>query len=153
VAGSVAEGLFLEDFTEGSVIDTPGFTMTEASIIEFASRFDPQPFHIDREAAGRSMFEGLVASGFHTLCVSFRLFTQTAVLVNNMGGPGLDDVRWHVPVRPGDTIRVRVTVAEARPSRSKPDRGIIKWRFETLNQRGEVVMTALSLSFMKRRET
>ena len=148
----MTDGLFLEDFAEGRVIDTPGFTMTEASIVEFASRFDPQPFHIDREAAERSMFEGLVASGFHTLCVSFRLFTQTAVLANNMGGPGLDDVRWHVPVRPGDTIRVRVTVAEARPSRSKPDRGIIKWRFETLNQHGEIVMTALSLSFMKRRE-
>jgi acyl dehydratase len=148
----VADGLFFEDFSPGRVFDTPGITLTEASIIEFASRYDPQPFHIDVEAGARSMFQGLAASGFHTLCLSFRLFTQLALLGNNLGGPGLDDVQWHKPVRPGDTIRCRVTVAEARPSSSKPDRGIITWRFETLNQHGEVVMTALSYSFMKRRE-
>jgi acyl dehydratase len=148
----VSDGLFFEDFTPGRVFDTPGITLTEAAIIEFAARYDPQPFHLDREAAGRSIFEGLVASGFHTLCLSFRLFTQLAVLTNNLGGPGLDDVRWHKPVRPGDTIRCRVTVAERRESSSKPDRGIITWRFETFNQRDEVVMTAFSLSFMKRRE-
>jgi acyl dehydratase len=148
----VDDGLFYEDFTEGRVFDTPGVTVTEAAIIAFAHQYDPQPFHLDREAAGRSIFEGLVASGFHTLCLSFRLFTQLAVLRNNMGGPGLDEVRWPRPVRPGDTIRCRVTVAERRASSSRPDRGIITWRFETLNQRDEVVMTAFSISFMRKRE-
>jgi acyl dehydratase len=148
----VDDGLFYEDFTEGRVFDTPGVTVTEAAIIAFAHQYDPQPFHLDREAAGRSIFEGLVASGFHTLCLSFRLFTQLAILGNNMGGPGLDEVRWPRPVRPGDTIRCRVTVAERRASSSRPDRGIITWRFETLNQRDEVVMTAFSISFMRKRE-
>ncbi len=149
----MADGLFFEDFTQGRVFDTPGITLTEASIIDFASRYDPQPFHLDVLAAERSMFKGLAASGFHTLCLSFRLFTQLAILTNNLGGPGLDDVRWLIPVRPGDTIRCRVTVAERRESKSKPDRGIITWLFETMNQHDEVVMTARSLSFVKRRES
>jgi acyl dehydratase len=150
--GWSVDGLYFEDFPQGRVFDTPGITLTEAAIIDFASRYDPQPFHLDREAAAQSMFEGLVASGFHTLCLSFRLFTQLNLLPNNLGGPGLDGVRWLKPVRPGDTIRCRVTVAEARPSSSKPDRGIITWGFETLNQDGAVVMTALSMSFLKRRK-
>ena len=148
----MTDGLYFEDFPPGRVFDTAGITVTEAAIVDFAARYDPQPFHLDREAAAGSIFGGLVASGFHTLCLSFRLFTQLNVLSSNLGGPGLDDVRWLKPVRPGDTIRARVTVAEARRSSSKPDRGIITWQFETSNQRGEVVMTALSMSFLKRRE-
>jgi acyl dehydratase len=145
------EGLFLEDFTEGRVFITPGITMTEAAIIDFAYRYDPQPFHLDREAAEQSIFGGLVASGFQTMSLSFRLFAQLGTLKNNLGGPGVDVVRWPKPVFPGDTIHCRVTVAEQRPSNSKSDRGIIRWRFETLNQQDEVVMTAEFISFMKRR--
>ena len=145
--------LYFEDFPQGRVFDTAGITVTEAAIIEFAHRYDPQPFHLDVEAARRSeIFGELVASGFQTLCLSFRLFTQLNILGNNLGGPGVDAVRWPRPVRAGDTIQCRVTVTEARPSRSKPDRGIITWGFETFNQHGEVVMTALSMSFLKRRE-
>lgn len=145
------DGLFLEDFTEGRVFITPGITFTEASIIEFAAMHDPQPFHLDREAAKQSIFGGLVASGFQTIALSFRLFAQLGTLKNNLGGPGLDQVRWPKPVYAGDTIHCRVTVGEQRPSKSRPDRGIIVWRFETLNQRDEVVMTADFISFMKKR--
>ncbi len=145
------DGLFFEDFTEGRVFVTQGITLTEAAIIEFAAMHDPQPFHLDREAAARSIFGGLVASGFQTIALSFRLFAQLGTLKNNLGGPGLDEVRWPRPVFAGDTIHCRVTVGDPRPSKSKPDRGIIVWRFETLNQRDEVVMTGNFISFMQRR--
>jgi acyl dehydratase len=145
-------GLFFEDFTEGRVFETPGITVTDAAIIEFAFKYDPQPFHLDRGAAQKSIFGGLVASGFQTMSLSFRLFAQTGALEHNLGGPGIDSLRWPQPVHEGDTIRCRVTVAEARASSSRPDRGIIKWGFETLNQKDEVVMTAIFISFMKRRE-
>jgi acyl dehydratase len=145
------EGLFFEDFTDGRVFITPGITLTEAAIIEFAAMHDPQPFHLDREAAEKSIFGGLVASGFQTMALSFRLFAQLGTLKNNLGGPGVDAIRWPRPVFAGDTIHCRVTVGDPRASKSKPDRGIIVWRFETLNQRDEVVMTGEFISFMKRR--
>jgi acyl dehydratase len=146
------DGLFFEDFHQGRVFDTPGVTVTDAAIIDFAFQYDPQPFHLDREAAKQSIFGGLCASGFQTMSLSFRLFAQLGVLKNNLGGPGVDELRWTQPVYEGDTIHCRVTVAEQRASSSKPDRGIIKWGFETLNQKNEVVMTATFISFMKRRE-
>ncbi len=146
------DGLFFEDFTQGRVFVTPGFTVTDSAIIEFAFKYDPQPFHLDREAAQHSIFGGLVASGFQTMALSFRLFAQTGALKNNLGGPGVDAIRWPMPVHEGDTIHCRVTVAEARASGSKRDRGIITWGFETLNQKDEIVMTAKFISFMKRRE-
>jgi acyl dehydratase len=145
------EGLFFEDFTEGRVFVTAGITMTEASIIEFAAMHDPQPFHLDKEAAQKSIFGGLVASGFQTMALSFRLFASLGTLKNNLGGPGVDAIRWPRPVFAGDTIHCRVTVTEPRASKSRPDRGILRWRFETLNQRDEVVMTGDFISFMKRR--
>jgi acyl dehydratase len=147
------DGLFFEDFTQGRVFDTPGITVTDTAIIDFAFKYDPQPFHLDREAAQHSIFGGLVASGFMTMSLSFRLFAQLGTLKNNLGGPGVDELRWPKPVYEGDTIRCRVVVAERRESSSKPDRGIIKWAFETLNQKSEVVMTATFISFMKRRES
>lgn len=144
--------LFFEDLTEGRAFETAGVTLTDAAIIDFAFQYDPQPFHLDREAAAQSIFGGLIASGFQTLCVSFRLFAQMgAVFKHNLGGPGADEVRWLKPVRAGDTIRCRVSVAEQRPSGSKPDRGSVKWRFETFNQHGELVMTAVLISIVRRR--
>ena len=148
----MVEDLYFEDFPLGRVFTTAGVTVTEAAIIDFAFRYDPQPFHLDRERAQGSIFGGLVASGLQTQCLSFRLFAQLGTLRNNLGGPGIDAIRWPRPVRPGDTIRCRVTVGEQRPSRSKPDRGTIRWDFETLNQNDEVVMTASFISFMRRRE-
>jgi len=146
------DGLFFEDFTEGRVFETGGYTVTDTAIIDFAFQYDPQPFHLDRGAAERSIFGGLCASGFQTMSLSFRLFFQTGALRNNLGGPGIDTLRWLKPVYEGDTIRCRVTVAEQRASSSKPDRGVIKWGVETLNQKDEVVMTAIFISFMQRRE-
>ena len=147
------DGLLFEDFTVGRQFVTPGVTVTDAAVIDFGFQYDPQPFHIDREAAKISIFGGLIASGFHTLALSFRLFSMLGTLKNNLGGPGLDDVRWLKPVFAGDTIHCRITVAAATPSRSKPDRGTLKWAFETLNHKSEVVMTATMLSFMRRRES
>lgn len=146
--------LWFEDFPDGAWFDTPGMTLTEASIIDFAQQYDPQSFHLDRDAAERSVFAGLIASGFQTLAISFRLFMQTGVIgACSMGGPAMDDLRWLRPVRPGDTLRCRVTAREPRPSRSRPDRGSLRWQFETFNQHGETVMTVTITSILAARPT
>ncbi|WP_293029684.1 MaoC family dehydratase [Natronococcus sp.] len=120
---------YYEDLTVGDVFETGGYTVTKEEIVEFAEQFDPQPFHVDEEAAAESMFGELVASGLHTLCLSVRLFVTDVVQgedgVANMGGLGMDDLRWHEPVRPGATLRVRVEVLEKNPSESRSDRGYV----------------------------
>ncbi|MDG5819058.1 MaoC family dehydratase [Natronococcus sp. A-GB7] len=120
---------YYEDLTVGDVFETGGYTVTKDEIVEFAEQFDPQPFHVDEEAAAESMFGELVASGLHTLCLSVRLFVTDVVQgengVANMGGLGMDDLRWHEPVRPGETLRVRVEVLEKTPSESRSDRGYV----------------------------
>ncbi|WP_394738995.1 MaoC family dehydratase [Natronococcus roseus] len=120
---------YYEDLTVGDVFETGGYTVTKEEIVEFAEQFDPQPFHVDEEAAAESMFGELVASGLHTLCLSVRLFVTDVVQgengVANMGGLGMDDLRWHEPVRPGETLRVRVEVLEKNPSESRSDRGYV----------------------------
>jgi len=134
--------MYFEDFKVGDEIVSPGTTLTEGQIIDFALQFDPQPFHMDVTAASQSIFGGLVASGFHTAALSFRLFSQTGALTDgSIGSPGLDELRWLKPVRPGDTIHVKATVLETRRSTSKPDRGVVKMSYTTLNQHGEPVMT------------
>ena len=144
--------LWFEDFTPGQVIETAGVTLTEGMIIEFALVYDPQPVHLDRTAAEDSIFGGLIASGFQTLALSFRLLTQTGVMARaGLGGPGMDEVRWLRPVRPGDTLRARVTVTEAKPSRSKPDRGAVLMDLASTNQAGETVLTAKLVTFMRKR--
>ncbi|TAD91416.1 MAG: MaoC family dehydratase [Alphaproteobacteria bacterium] len=149
----VLEGLYFDDLCEGMSWRTVGATLTEAEIIDFALKFDPQPFHIDTEAARtESIFGGLIASGFHTLALSFRLFMQSGVLrAASLGGPGMEDLRWLRPVHAGDTIRTIVTVHRMVPSRSKPDRGAVTWAFDVRNQRDETVMTARLTSLMTRR--
>lgn len=143
---------YFDDFSAGQVFVTPGMTLTEGEIINFAMMYDPQAFHVDKVAAQDSLFGGLIASGFQTLALSFRLFMNTAVPATaNMGGPGMDELRWLKPVRPGDTIKVRITVLSVTPSRSKADRGSIVWGFETLNQADDVVMTAKITSILRRR--
>lgn len=143
---------YFEDFAVGTLIRTGGATLTESEIIDFALKWDPQPFHVDREAAKDSLFGGIVASGFQTLTLAFRLFSQTNVIAAcSMGGPAMDEVRWTRPVFPGDTLSAMVEVAEARPSASKPDRGSIKWRFSVRNQHGQEVLTAFITSILRRR--
>lgn len=141
-------GAFFEDFATGARWRTGGYTFTEAAIQEFAFRYDPQPFHIDVEAAAASMYGGLIASGFQTLSVCFRLVYQTGVLVNNIGGRGLDELRWPLAVRPGDTIHVDVEVVSAKLS-SRPDRGNLLLRYVASNQRAETVLTATFLHVVR----
>lgn len=144
--------LWLEDFRVGRVFETRGCTLSEAQILEFAWAHDPQPFHIDKEAAAASPYGGLIASGFQTLLVAFRLFYQEKVInAASMGSPGMDELRWLAPVRPGDTISVRAEVLEQRPSRSRPDRGIAVLGYTVRNQRGEAVMTFKITHLLKAR--
>jgi acyl dehydratase len=148
----MAGDLYFEDFTVGREFRTDGTTVTESQILDFALAFDPQPFHMDLEAAKRSMFGGLIASGFHSMALTFRLFAQTRALAAcSLGSPGVDELRWLKPVRPGDTLRATVQVVEQRPSGSKPDRGIIRLHWTALNQRSEPVLTMTSMQLVKRR--
>lgn len=143
--------LYLDDLAVGQTFDTQGVTLTEAEIIDFAWRYDPQPFHLDAGAAARSPYGGLIASGFQSLAICFRLFVQSGRLhASSMGSPGIDELRWLAPVRPGDTLRARVEVIELRPSRSKPDRGIARLRYEARNQAGETVLSFIVNHLLRR---
>jgi acyl dehydratase len=144
--------MYFEDFQVGNRFESPGMTMTESAVIDFALRFDSQAFHMDVEAAKGSLYGGLIASGIHTIAVTFRLFLMTGVLTNNLGSPGFDELRWLLPVRPGDTLRAVGEVMEVRPHRSHPDRGIVRLRIATLNQRDETVQTIVCNLMIRRGE-
>lgn len=143
---------YLDDLQPGQTFRTGGLTLTEAEIIDFAWRYDPQPFHLDTGAAERSPYGGLIASGFQSLALCFRLFIQTGVLAqSSLGSPGIDELRWLAPVRPGDTLHSEIEVLEVRPSSSKPDRGIARLHYAAVNQRGETVMTFIIAHLLRRR--
>ena len=143
---------YLDDLTPGQRFTTPGLTLTEAEIIDFAWRYDPQSFHLDANAAADSPYGGLIASGFHTIAVCFRLFIQSGVFAqSSIGSPGLDELRWLAPVRPGDTLHSVVEVLDVRPSASKPDRGVARLRYTAVNQRGETVLSFIGNNLLKRR--
>ena len=143
---------YFEDFNKGERFVSGGMTLTEASIIEFARQWDPQPFHIDAEFAKKWQFGGLIASGLHTMCVTLRLWLDMGVLkACSLGSPGLGETQFPRPVRPGDTLRVVTDIVELRASQSKPDRGICRLRQVTINQRGEHVMEQETTVFLKRR--
>ena len=143
---------WLEDFHPGDVAEFGDYAMTEEEIRGFAGSYDPQVFHTDPEAAKASIYGGLIASGWHTVGVMMRLAVDNFIPANaSLGSPGIDELRWLQPVRPGDRLRVRITVQEVQPSRSKPDRGIVRLLMETLNQRGEVVMTVRGMNLYRRR--
>lgn len=133
---------YFDDFSVGEVFTSGGVTVTETAILDFALSYDPQPFHIDVNAAAEGPFAGLCASGFQTLALSFRVFYDANVInACSLGSPGFDELRWTAPVRPGDTLSVEARVRETRPSKSKPDRGILMLDFATRNQHGHTVMT------------
>lgn len=133
---------YLDDLVVGQTFKTNGLTLTEGDIIEFAWRYDPQPFHLDVQAAAQSPYGGLIASGFQSLGVCFRLFIQSGIfLESSIGSPGIDELRWLAPVRPNDTLHCEVEVLEVRPSKSKPDRGIARLKYQAKNQRQEAVLT------------
>ena len=143
---------YFEDFTPGDEIELGQHTITKESIIAFAREFDPQVFHLDEEAAKETIFGGLVASGWHTGSLAMRLFYEGVIKhVVSLGSPGIDELRWIKPVRPGDTLHGRMTVTECVPSRSKPDRGIVRSLLELRNQHGEVVVTIKGMSLLGRR--
>ena len=122
----------------------------EQEVIAFARQFDPQPFHLDKEQAEKSAFGGLIASGWHTASMTMRLIVDHYLSeVSSEGSPGIDELRWTRPVRPGDQLTVRITILDARHSRSRPDRGIVRSQTETLNQNGEVVMHLTSTIFVR----
>jgi acyl dehydratase len=144
--------LYFEDFPPGDVRESPSRPVTHDEIVAFARQFDPQPFHTDDEAARRTFYGGLLASGWHTAAILMRLLWETFLKdAASLGSPGVDEVRWIKPVRPGDTLRARFTVTEARPSQSRPDRGIVRSFSEVFNQHGEVVMTLRGLGLFARR--
>lgn len=143
---------YFEDWTPGDRVVAPGVTLTEAAIIDFALAYDPQPFHLDAQAASDSIYGGLIASGFQTVALCFRMFIQDGALrAASLGSPGIDELRWLAPVRPGDTLHTEVEVLETIPSRSKPDRGIVRFRYAALNQRGETVATFILNHLLLRR--
>jgi acyl dehydratase len=143
---------YFDDFAVGERFLTRGVTLTESLIIDFAMTYDPQPFHVDVEAARQSNYGGLIASGFHTLALGFRLVLETGIFRSaSMGSPGFDELRWLKPVRPGDTLRVEFEVMEKTPSRSKPDRGILRMAYRIKNQKDETVLTFLAMQLLKRK--
>jgi acyl dehydratase len=143
---------WFEDFAVGMALEIPGPVLTPESIMEFARRYDPQPFHVDEQAAKQSAYGGLIASGWHTVSLPIRMICDAYLLdAASLGSPGVNEVRWLKPVRPGDAIRLRMTVLEAKPSKSKPDRGTVILKSETRNQRGEAVQILTSKLIVPRR--
>jgi acyl dehydratase len=148
----LAENRYFEDYIPGAVFEFGEARVSEDEIVEFARRFDPQPMHIDPEAATRGHFGGLIASGWHTAAMMMRLVVDYFLPQEaSLGSPGIDELRWLQPVRPGDVLRVRVTVLETTRSRSRPDRGVIRGLMEVLNQRGEVVMSLKAMNIIAAR--
>ncbi|TAK41465.1 MAG: MaoC family dehydratase [Betaproteobacteria bacterium] len=144
--------LYWEDFTPGEVVDIGRHTFTEEEIIAFAVQFDPQPFHTDPQAARGTFYGGLIASGWHTCAVGMRLMVQSYIgRAASAGSPGVENIRWLGPVRPGDTIAYRRVIVETRPSGSRPGIGLVRSRSEAINQHGETVMTMEGWGLFRRR--
>ncbi len=143
---------YFEDFSPGQTIELGTYEFTAENIVAFASEYDPQPMHTDPEAARRSIYGGLIASGWHTAGAYMRLLVTGAMAATeSLGSPGLDRLRWLKPVRPGDVLTARFTVLETRTSESRPDRGIVRSRGEMVNSAGEVVMDVEAVNFFGRR--
>jgi len=143
---------YFEDYRPGATEEFGRRTVDAEEIVAFARQYDPQEFHVDARAAERSSFGGLVASGWHTAAMVMRMLVDHLLAPNCLGSPGVDEIRWLLPVRPGDVLSVRVAVTEARPSRSRPDRGTVYARVEALNQDSRAVMTMSVMFIARRRE-
>jgi len=139
-----------EDFVPGAVAEFGPIEIDEAEVIEFARQFDPQPIHTDPEAARTGPFGGLIASGWHTVSLVMRVLVDNYLARGaSLASPGVDELRWLQPVRPGDVLRVRATVAEARRSQSKPDRGLVRTKIEVLNQDELIVMSLMAMNLFR----
>ena len=143
---------YFEDFEPGQVSEAGPYVVSREEIIDFARRFDPQPFHLDEEAGRAMHFGGLVASGWHTAALSHKLLVEGMLKdAASLGSPGVDELRWLKPVRPGDALTLRMEVLELLPSRSKPDRGSIRCLFSLRNQHGDTVMSQRGIGMFARR--
>jgi acyl dehydratase len=150
-----AHGLrYFDDYVPGTTHDCGSVGVDQSEIVSFARKFDPQPLHVDPVAAASGPFGGVIASGWHTAGLVMRLIVDNYLSAEaSLGSAGLDELRWPHPVRPGDTLRVHVTVVEARRSQSKPDRGIVKTLIEAENQDGQTVLRATAINFLLLRPT
>ncbi|SHJ35654.1 Acyl dehydratase [Shimia gijangensis] len=143
--------MFFDDLPKGYVFETGRRVLALDEILEFAQKWDPQTFHLDEDAAQKGPFGGLIASGFHTIMVAFVLTLEAEVWREaSMGSPGMDNIRWAVPVRPGDELRARCTVLDSAPSKSRPDRGRVVIRTEILNQKDELVSEYTATHILRR---
>ncbi len=143
---------YWEDFKTGERENIGSVLVDKDEVVAFASRYDPQPFHVDEEAAGQSIYGGLIASGWHTCSMVMRLMCDSYLLESaSLGSPGIENVRWLRPVRPGDTLTAYRTIEQTRVSASRPDRGIVKTLWEVENQKGELVLTMSGIQFFLRR--
>ena len=133
---------YFEDYLVGEQISYGDYPVTEQEMLDFATRYDPQSFHLDKDAAKNSIYGGIIASGWLTGSIMMRLMADHFISPQaSMGSPGIDELRWHLPVRAGDRLKVTVTIVSARQSTSKPDRGIVQSVHEAFNQKGDRVMS------------
>ena len=145
--------LYWEDFLVGSVAEFGPRLVTREEIIAFAAEFDPQPMHMDEDFARATMLGGLAASGWHTCAIGMRMIADGFITNSeSIGSPGVDEVRWLKPVRPGDRLTLRRTILETRPLASRPEWGLVRFRFELFNQAGEKMMIQENVNFFGRRE-
>lgn len=145
--------LYFEDFKIGETLEMGRRVVDRDEVVTFAKAFDPQPFHVDEAAARDSFFGGLIASGWHTCAMVMRMMCDSYLLdAASLGSPGVDNIRWLKPVRPGDTIRATRTILDARTSKSKPDIGIVQSRWEVFNQHDELVMTMEGIGMFRVRD-
>ena len=144
---------YWEDFYPGKMIEIGGYSLSEDEIIEFAKKYDPQPFHTDKDKAAQSYYGGLIASGWQTASLCMRMLCDLYLLESaSLGSPGVDELRWVKPVRPGDTLHLKSTVLETRASASRPDMGTVRSRSEIYNQHGELVMHMSGVGMFRRRK-
>ncbi|HUA28241.1 MAG TPA: MaoC family dehydratase [Streptosporangiaceae bacterium] len=143
---------YLEDYEPGAVYEYGYITVSEADILDFARAFDPQPIHVDADFAARGPFGGLIASGWHTAGIMMRLFADHCLSrVASLASPGIDELRWPAPVRPGDSLKLRATLVEVRRSRSKPDRGLVRTKAELINQDDQTVLELTAMNLIRAR--
>ncbi len=151
-AVGIAERYF-EDYAPGAVYEYGYASVSEVEIIAFAERFDPQPIHVDAQFASGGPFGGLIASGWHTVGIAMRLIVDHYLSrAASLASPGVDELRWPTPVRPGDSLRLRTTILETRRSRSKPDRGLVRTRAEVFNQQDQLALSLVAMNLLLLRD-
>ena len=143
---------YFEDLKVGDRFKSQNYKVSEEQIVSFAHEFDPQPFHLDRAVGATTMFGGLIASGWHTAAITMRLFVQTLNFAEGAIGLGVDELRWPSAVKPDDELQVETEIVDLRESRSKPTHGVVRLRYVTTNQQGQVVQTMFASALVLRKK-